>query len=299
MGTERNKSEFSESIPRSYISANIMNAPILYCGDTNLDGAASYLAGLMTHFGWDFEYIPSHAPMTTETITRKHSLLILSDYPASQFDESLQEIAIRQVESGMGLLMIGGWESFRGFGGDWDVTPLGRILPVEISRNDDRVNFSQPTILVTPEEQHINSCDPNEFGNKDLSGRNSRLAITAGLPWRQSPPTTGGLNRVNFRSSQQTHPLLYAKSFSLKWNQETVNWEANEEANYPALVVGDHQMGRTAAFMSDVAPHWVGGFVDWGPDRVKAQATSAAAIEVGSYYSQFWKQLLSWVGRLA
>ena len=35
-----------------------------------------------------------------------------------------------------------------------------------------------------------------------------------------------------------------------------------------------------------------------GPERVKAQAAGASAIEVGSYSAQFWKQLLSWVGRL-
>ena len=37
-----------------------MSVPILYCGDTNLEGAASYLAGLMAHCGWAFDYVPSH-----------------------------------------------------------------------------------------------------------------------------------------------------------------------------------------------------------------------------------------------
>jgi uncharacterized membrane protein len=63
-------------------------------------------------------------------------------------------------------------------------------------------------------------------------------------------------------------------------------------------VLGKLGKGRTAAFLSDVAPHWVGGFVDWGPRRVKSKAPGAAEIEVGSYYAQFWKQLLAWVGRL-
>ena len=261
-----------------------MPAPILYCGDTNLDGAASYLAGLMTHFGWAFDYVPSHVPMTRELIERPHSLLILSDYPAMQFDDELQEIALKQVEGGMGLLMIGGWESFRGFSGDWDVAPLARALPVEISRYDDRVNFSQPTILI--------SFDLQDSHNAYAVQQN----VVGGLPWQESPPTIGGLNKVTFKPS--AWPLLNATSFHLTYNEETYEWEARDEATHTVLVVEDYKLGRTAAFMSDVAPHWVGGFVDWGPERVKAQAAGASAIEVGSYYAQFWKQLLSWVGRL-
>ena len=265
-----------------------MPAPILYCGDTNLDGAASYLAGLMTHFGWAFDYVPSHVPMTRELIERPHSLLILSDYPASQFDDELQEIALKQVESGMGLVMIGGWESFHGMGGDWDVAPLAKALPVEIARTDDRVNFSQPTVLSARDlyETH----DPSQVGFQ--AGKQ----ILDDLPWRASPPTIGGLNRVTIKTS--AWPLLDAVSFCFWWDAESMEWRVADDSTDRALVVGGHQSGRTAAFMSDVAPHWVGGFVDWGPERVKAQAAGASAIEVGSHYAQFWKQFLSWVGRL-
>ncbi|RLS47550.1 MAG: hypothetical protein DWH84_00395 [Planctomycetota bacterium] len=250
-----------------------MPAPILYCGDTNLDGAASYLAGLITHFGWAFDYVPSHVPMTRELIERPHSLLILSDYPAMQFDDELQEIALKQVESGMGLLMIGGWESFRGLGGDWDVTPLARALPVEIGRDDDRVNFDQPALLWT----------------------DTRSPILHGLPWDERPPTVGGMNKVNIKDGGEM--LLRCTPFHVTMGHYG-EFSFAQQDYLPMLVVGEFKTSRTAAFMSDVAPHWVGGFVDWGPERVKAQAAGASAIEVGSYYAQFWKQLLSWVGRL-
>ena len=265
-----------------------MPAPILYCGDTNLDGAASYLAGLMTHFGWAFDYVPSHVPMTRELIERPHSLLILSDYPATQFDDWLQEIALKQVESGMGLLMIGGWESFRGFGGDWGDTPLAKAIPVDIAGDDDRINFSQPTVL-------SRSCLP-DLDDDSLNDACVERQILGSLPWDESPPTIGGLNFVDLKSS--TWPLLDATSFRVRYDCETTEWKSDVCMVYRALVAGECQSGRTAAFMSDVAPHWVGGFVDWGPERVKAQAERASAIEVGSYYVQFWKQLLSWVGRL-
>ena len=250
-----------------------MPAPILYCGDTNLDGAASYLAGLMTHFGWAFDYVPSHVPMTRELIERPHSLLILSDYPATQFDDELQEIALKQVESGMGLLMIGGWESFHGLGGDWDVAKLARALPVEISRHDDRVNFDQPALLC------LHHCQSELWG----------------LSWEQRPPTIGGLNRLAAKESADT--LLVVRSFAAKIDYDHMLW-SELDCYFPALVTHSIRDGRAAAFASDVAPHWVGGFVDWGPERVKTQAAGASAIEVGSDYAQFWKQLLSWVGRL-
>ena len=265
-----------------------MPAPILYCGDTNLDGAASYLAGLMTHFGWAFDYVPSHVPMSHELIERPHSLLILSDYPASHFDDWLQEMALSQVDRGMGLLMIGGWESFHGVGGDWDSTPLAKALPVEISRADDRVNFSQPTVLSTSCLRVSHDESPDSF--------RVQQQVLGNLPWDESPPTIGGLNWVDIKSS--TWPLLDATSFRFWYDENKMEWRSVVDSVFRALAAGEYELGRTAAFMSDVAPHWVGGFVDWGPERVKAQAAGASAIEVGSYYAQFWKQLLSWVGRL-
>ena len=59
-------------------------------------------------------------------------------------------------------------------------------------------------------------------------------------------------------------------------------------------MVGRHGRGRTAAFTSDVAPHWVGGLVDWGPERVGTQAPEANDIEVGSHYAEFFTRLIRW-----
>lgn len=251
-----------------------MPAPILYCGDTNLDGAASYLAGLMTHFGWAFDYVPSHVPVSPELLQRRHSLLVLSDYPAARFNDELQQLAVQQVQRGMGLLMIGGWESFHGCDGHWQNTPLGDALPVEIGRRDDRVNFPQPTLLT----------QVGEIGHPAIDG----------LPWNDEPPSVGGLNRVRAREGSET--ALVAVSHKVFERDGQFVFQAKK--SFPALVLGKQSRGRTAAFLSDVAPHWVGGFVDWGPQRVTAQAAGAAAIEVGSHYAQFWRQLLAWVGRL-
>lgn len=252
-----------------------MTAPILYCGDTTLESAASYLAGLITHFGWAFDYVPSHVKLTHELLARPHSLVILSDYPASQLDNDLQQRIIEQVEQGTGLLMIGGWESFHGYGGNWDTAPLAQALPVEISPTDDRINFDQPALL------HPAAKDRKLWG----------------LPWFERPPTVGGLNQIQPRRDSEV--WLMATRYAPRFDVATgaIQWPTSGES-FPALVTSSFGQGRTAAFATDVAPHWVGGFVDWGPTRVSAQAPGAQPIEVGSSYAAFWQQLLSWTGRL-
>jgi uncharacterized membrane protein len=258
-----------------------LSRSILYCGDTELNGAASYLAGLMTAWGWHFDYVPSHQQITPAMMEMPRSLLILSDFPSTQFDANCQQLAIKQIENGAGLLMIGGWESFHGFGGNWDGTSLGSVLPVEILTRDDRMNFDQSAWL-TPAQDH---------------------PIISGLPWYLRPPAIGGMNLV--AAKPDSCVVLNAQSFVISkarpaddTTADSTAWSFSSRDSFPALVLGEFGKGRTAAFMSDAAPHWVGGFVDWGMPRVTGQAMGGPVIEVGSDYAKFWKQLLQWTGKL-
>lgn len=285
---------------------------ILYCGDTNLGGAASYLCGLMTRWGWTFDYVPSHLPLKPEHLAQPRGVYVFSDYPAAMVDRATQELLAEQVRQGTGLVMIGGWESFHGLGGNWDGTTIGDLLPVTISVNDDRVNFDQPTLL------------------RAMSDTSNLHPALQGLPWQDRPPTIGGLNRftpkpgaelllagLSFRAKSAATPgwIQAAEGFVEGWLlppkvKETLTqvspfrnpWQGDIlfdlQAVHPVLAVGTAGQGRTAAFASDIAPHWVGGFVDWGETRVTGQAPGAPAVEVGSSYAQFWKQLLMWAGRL-
>jgi uncharacterized membrane protein len=121
-------------------------------------------------------------------------------------------------------------------------------------------------------------------------------AIVAGLPWRERPPCIGGYNRISPKPNSQV--VLEAQPFRVRAIEGQFEF-AEHGPPAPLLVVGSHGAGRTAAFASDVAPHWVGPLVDWGPERVAAQAPGAEAIEAGSCYAQFFRQLLAWTGRLA
>jgi uncharacterized membrane protein len=250
--------------------------PILYCGDTDQNGAAAYLSGVMASLGLEFDYVPSHVPMSADRLDSARHLLILSDYPSALFDDGCQCKAVELIEQGCALLMIGGWESFHGFGGNWDGTPIGNALPVEIQSTDDRINFPQSAFLLP-------SCNHE---------------ITSNLPWHQCPPAIGGMNRVRVKPSATV--LLHAHSFivsnrSHQGQYNSGDWSFAPKETFPALAVGQAGAGRTAAFLTDVAPHWVGGFVDWGHGRVAAQARNSGAIEVGQLYALFWRQLLQWL----
>ncbi len=242
---------------------------ILYLGDTHLRDAAAYLAGLLHHFGWAFDYLPSDAKPKPGQWETGYGLFILSDYPAAKLREEDHQAMLDQVAKGAGLSMIGGWESFHGVGGDWDDTPIGKALPVEIAKTDDRRNCDLP-VLVRRTMDH---------------------PITRDLPWEDRPPVIGGFNQVKPKPDAQV--LLEACLFDAKREtDDQFTFQLSERQ--PLLVVGQHQRGRTAALLTDVAPHWVGPWVDWGTPRVSSQAPNANAIEVGGWYAQFLRQLLEW-----
>lgn len=253
-----------------------MPHPILYCGDTDLASAAAYLAGLMTHCGWEFDYIPSHVPLTEAYLATPRQLYIFSDFPAANVSPAVHELIAGYVRAGAGLLMIGGWESFHGLGGDWERTPIAETLGVEVASVDDRVNSFSPALLV-----------PNPQA--------SDHPVLAGLPWSRCPPCVGGWNAVGIGTASS---LLTIRQYPVCQLLEDGTLHGSHPRSFPGLTTHTCGDGRTATFLSDVAPHWVGGFVDWGESRVQAQAPGAPSIEVGNWYAQFWKQLLQWTGKL-
>ncbi len=251
-----------------------MSKPVLFLGDTSLDTAASYLAGALSHAGWEFDYLPSDAPLQENDLAAARKLIIISDYPAERIENLLQQKVVTQVQQGTGLLMIGGWESYQGSGGNWAGTPIGNLLPVRISEADDRQNCDQP-VFVRCETEH---------------------PISTGLPWNERPPIIGGYNRVEVAA--QGSVILRAQRYSASFKDNQTECHLVRGETDPLLVVDDSRAGRVAALMTDLAPHWVGPLVDWGSERVSAHASGAEEIEVGHLYIKFIRQLVAWVGRL-
>jgi len=246
-----------------------MAKSIVYLGDTAIDQAASYLAGIMTLNGMHFDYLASHEHFNEYLLAGDVDLMIISDYPAMNFTTVQMELIVKRVKAGMSLLMIGGWESFTGLGGDYNKTPLADVLPVKMKDSDDRVNFSSPCMVM----------------------RQTDHPIIDDLPFDESVPPIGGLN--SFEPKEGTELLLSAVQYNASRIGDDV--EFTKAKSYPLLVVDQSNQGRTAAFASDVAPHWVGPLVDWGPERVKAKAQNAEEIEVGSNYAKFFANLINWL----
>ncbi len=245
-----------------------MSNSILYFGDTSLCGAAAYLAGLMHSWGWSFDYVPSSQLAAAAMFETPRALYVLSDYPAANLATDYQETIVRRVAAGAGLLMIGGWDSFHGCGGNWEGTQIAEALPVSIASEDDRLNCDHPVILRQVADH----------------------PIVRDLPWRSRPPLIGGLNR--FWPKATGTVLLETQHIQVEVQPQGLWFQTTSRE--PLLVVGQHGVGRTAALATDVAPHWVGPLVDWGPQRVSAQAPGAEPIEVGNLYAQFLRQLLAW-----
>lgn len=249
-----------------------MSDSVLYLGDTSLQGAAAYLAGLIHHAGWSCVYRRSDEAAEEALFDQVWSLFVLSDYPAARLSPPLQQRLVQAVQAGAGLLMIGGWESYHGCGGNWDQTAVAAALPVEIDSADDRVNCDQPALV---------RCVLDH-------------PTVRGLPWDARPPGIGGFNRIRPKSEGQL--VLETQRFRAVRKGEDVRFEL--AGCEPLLVVGRCGRGRVAALATDVAPHWVGGLIDWGAGRVAAQAPGAETIEVGDLYARFFCQLLAWTAKI-
>ncbi len=246
-----------------------MNRKILYMGDTMLNRQAGYLAGIMTLYDIDYDYIPSDSCFNSTLLEENYGAMIISDYPASNFaQEHLDEIALR-VSKGMGIIMIGGWESFVGSGGNYNETILSNVLPVSMKSTDDRYNTSNPCIVIK-ENDH---------------------KIVDSLTLSKAVPTIAGLNEVRVRPGAEL--LLSAYEYIVNHSAGEISWELHKK--HPLLVIGSYGLGRTAAFTSDVAPHWSGSLVDWGSKRISAMAAGGERVEIGNRYAEFFCNIIKWL----
>lgn len=142
--------------------------------------------------------------------------------------------------AGGGLAMIGGYFSFQGIDGRarWRNTPVESALPVESLPYDDRVEVPEGFVPEIVDPAH---------------------PIVAGIagPW----PALLGVNEVRVKSEGHVVARL-----------------PQEEGGHALLVTGTYGKGRTAAWTSDIGPHWAPNeFVAW------------------EGYATLWRNLLAWL----
>jgi uncharacterized membrane protein len=231
---------------------------ILYLGDDTLQLAAGYLGAAMFELGYEFVHLPSSEPLQYSQL-QNCDLLILSDYPAKQLTKYLEEQIVRRVLQGMSLWMIGGWDSFRGLGGGYNETVISKILPLKPLEKDDRVNTAYPWAMTKTEEG---------------------LGVI-NLPSMDPSPCVAGLNRTLLSSDA----IEVLKAHQIKLNPSNNSLSISE--TLPLMACRMEGLGKVLCLATDLAPHWAGGFVDWGNKSVCISAPNGQQVEVGNSYIDF------------
>jgi len=128
------------------------------------------------------------------------------------------------IESGGGMMMLGGWLSFSGVQGrsGWGRSVMAAMLPVNCLTTEDLVESSEGFTAEVLLPDH---------------------PVVQGLPWETFPPVFG-YNEVTAKPDAQV--IVRVK-----------------ETGDPLLVAGVSQKGRILTYMSDPAPHWGINFELW------------------------------------
>lgn len=239
---------------------------ILFCGDDDVDMAAIYLAAIIRAEGYGLDYIPSPLPIPNSLEFNNYDLIILSDYPRDQIkDKRLEEIC-EVVKQGTSFLMIGGWESFTGLNIEYKNSPLEDILPVQLLDTDDRRNYDQGIAVIATDVNH---------------------PVCSGLDFDR-PAVIGGYNE--FEPKENAICVLCGRKIKISISDEVISTAVDHD-KIPLLITDRAGKGNVAALAFDLAPHWVGGFVDWGTER-KHVDFADGFIEVGDMYYKFVANLL-------
>jgi uncharacterized membrane protein len=247
---------------------------------------AGYLEGVLGG-AYALERVYADQPLD-DRVLEQYPVFVLSDYPSRQMTAEQQERLVQTVErGGAGLVMIGGWASFGGPRGTWRGTRLSDLLPVEILSDDDRTNTPLGTVLVATRQahpavrtiQHADSCAVCGF-NAVRSRRDARILIDGfTLSVRKTPAAqlTVAAAMSGARTRQIANPLGMRPLLS--------------QHATPMLSVWEWGRGRVAAFAPDVSPHWAGGIVDWGAERL----VLSNGAETGHLYKAFLLDLCAWL----
>lgn len=221
--------------------------------------SARYLLGTFARAGIAYRHVESKTPLPR--LDAEWDAVILSDYPAAQLGTEAIDTIVGHVEAGAGLIMIGGWTSFNGKGSGYRGTPIAELLPVACLEGDDRRNVHSGFWFEAVQPAH-----PTLTG-LDLA----------------SPPVMCGHNAVTLRPEG----TLLAQGRLVEFQ----NGMPQPGGVVPLLATRSVGRGRSLAFTSDLVPHWCGGIVDWGTERVPLPGGA----EVGAGYCAFLTNMVRWV----
>lgn len=165
----------------------------------------------------------------------KYNVIILGDVDSDALGEENLEAIADAVRRGAGLIMLGGYQSFRP--GGYQFTPLRAVLPVEMDPVADRHVRQSIGGTISP-DLHLEG--PISMQPTPLGLRHYIMNLNPGEPtaeaWADLPPLSGA---NKFRAVKPGAAVL-----------------AETPRNAPLLVAGDVG-GRTLAFAGDSTWRWV------------------------------------------
>lgn len=208
--------------------------------------------------GSDFklDYMTAHEaaedfPFEIEAL-KKYDIIILSDIGANTFllssavwtrSETVPNrlrLLKQWVEEGGNLMMIGGYFSFQGIDAraKWRKTAVEDVLPVTCFPWDDRIEIPEGAVAELVRPDH---------------------------------PSVAGL-------TGEWPPLLGVNEVEVRDNAEVIAKLPDDQGGHPLLVLGSYGKGRTAAWTSDMSPHWLSpSFCSW------------------EGYGKLWRNILAWL----
>ncbi len=246
---------------------------VLYAGDSPAGGPANYLLAILRYLKADFLHLPPSQILKPSIFKKRFDLILLSDFSKKQTPEASEQLIADQVFTGSGFMMVGGWGSFSGPFGGWRGSLLERILPVECLGRDDRLNFPQGAVMqVALPHPMFRAISFNK------------------------PPVICGMNLI--RPKKTGKILLTARKINADQGRANQKLQvALDSKEYSLLVIQEDSKMRTAAFAADFAPHWCGGFIDWGNKILKLPVNRQIKVEVGNFYVSFICRLIDWLAR--
>ncbi len=194
---------------------------------------------------------------------QKYDVIIIGDVTAAQMaaiqPDVLDQIA-KQVDRGAGFLMIGGYSSFGD--GDWKGTPVGVMLPVDLSVHGQVEGDRGSGVKMVPTDEGLRLY--SRILRIAGGGEKAERAAWEALPGLE------GITRLAL-PAQNGNEVVLAESKDLV-DPETMR-------PYPLLVARDHGRGRVLAFAGDTTNRWI------------------RDAESKREHGRFWRQMVLWLAQ--
>jgi uncharacterized membrane protein len=199
-----------------------------------------------------------------------YDVIILGDVSAARLKsirpDFLQQLQKLVLEKGIGLMMLGGVDTFGGSpgvsgSGDWNGTEVAQILPV--------------TFKPTNQVAELTRMEPTNEGYFHFLMRLDADATKSKALWKRLTSPKTQLDGFTPLGEAKPGAIVFAKAY-----------RKGDEKGVPILVGQDVGKGRTLAFGADTTGR------KWRRLGMETPANPREGLEV---HARFWKQVLLWL----